>query len=224
MLITRSLISVNFSRGVVKPRAVDQITIHVTEGSAASVRSWFNNPEAKASAHYQVTRAGGIEQFVDEDDIAWHNGRVFEPRAPLVLERPGVNPNLFSIGIEHEGTGRDELTDAQRIASQWLIRDIASRRRIPITRRHVVGHHEVFAKKTCPGVINVDRLVRESAGELADPFAPRVVWSEHLGQYLIVTQTVSDHDWSFVRFDQVKTLPASRAGAPLSQLPSTRPR
>ena len=81
----------------------------------------------------------------------------------LVIDRLPANPNGYSIGIEHEGDGTHELTDLQRAASIALIRDIAARHGIPIDRTHVVGHHEIFAPKTCPGAIDVDALVAEAA-------------------------------------------------------------
>lgn len=164
-MIAKRLLTLNHSRGR-KGHVPDMITIHVTEGNAQSVRSWFNAPVANVSAHYMVCVDGSIEQFVDEDDTAWVNGRIDHPTAALVLERPGVNPNLFTIGIEHEGTGKQPLTALQREASVSLIRDIAIRRCIPITRRHVVGHREIFSLKSCPGAIDVDELVRLARGSV----------------------------------------------------------
>jgi hypothetical protein len=31
---------------------------------------------------------------------------------------------------------------------------------IPLDRTHIFGHREVFSKKTCPGLISVDRIVQ----------------------------------------------------------------
>lgn len=220
-LIDARPIPVNMKKGRAGTLPIDLIVIHVTEGNAASVISWFNNPEAKASAHYMVQRDGKIVRFVAEDDTAWHAGRVNAPSAPLVLERRGLNPNDYSIGIEHEGSGKEELTDAQRASSIALIRDICLRHTIPIDRRHIVGHREIFSFKTCPGKIDVDRLVRE-ARNVPAPTAPsstypRVVYSPYLRDWIVVTRYASDTDWSFVPFSQ---LPAgARGGAPLSQLP-----
>lgn len=164
MNIKPSLLPINHKIGRSGIHLIDMIVIHVTEGDAGSVRSWFRDPDANVSAHYMVRKDGVVEQFVREEDTAWHAGRVERPTAELVIEREGANPNSYAIGIEHEGDGRHELTDAQRVASVDLIRDICARRSIPIDRTHIVGHHEIFAPKTCPGAISVDRLVSEAAG------------------------------------------------------------
>lgn len=204
---------------------VDMLVIHVTEGDASSTVAWFNNPEAKVSAHYLVREDGRIVQFVDEGNTAFHAGRVSAPTAELVLDRAGVNPNSFSIGIEHEGDGKHEMTSAQRGASIALIQDICQRRSIPIDRTHIVGHHEIFALKSCPGAIDVDALVAEAAGESPEwppsEDYPRVVYSPSLSDYLVVTRYAADDDWSFVKLSTIAGgTKGTKAGSLLSQMPA----
>lgn len=226
--IARRLIAVNFTPG--RRREIDQLTVHVTEGSASSVVSWFNDRRAEASANYMIRKGDAtyrfapIDLFVEEHDKAWHNGRVFEPSAPLVLERPGVNPNEYAIGIECEGDGGHELTDPQRRSLLWLIRDIVRRRpRIALDRRHIVGHHEVYGKKTCPGRIDVSRIVREIAPSPLMPIdekqRPRVVWSDFFKDWLIVVRVESDTEWYFVRASRAREMQATRAETALSEMP-----
>lgn len=214
----------NFHKGRRWEGPVDQITIHVTEGSADSVLEWFGDGSSMVSAHYMVTKDGRIYQFVDEADEAFHNGRVDHPTAPLVLQREGINPNYWSIGIEHEGDGTHELTDAQRKSSISLIRDICTRHNFPIDRTHIVGHHEVYSLKTCPGKIDVDKLVSQSAADShpgsPDIQPPKVVWSPFFGDYLIVTRRVSDTEWYFVKLGDVKN--PMKAQTALSAMPSTK--
>jgi N-acetylmuramoyl-L-alanine amidase CwlA len=217
----------NFHKGRRWDGPVDQITIHVTEGSRESVIEWFDDPKAEVSAHYMVAKDGSIVQFVDEEDEAFHNGRVDHPTAPLVLQRPGKNPNGWSIGIEHEGDGTRDLTDLQRKASIELIRGICQRHSIPIDRTHIVGHHEVYSLKRCPGEIDVDLLVDQCALDShpgsPDIPIPRIVWSNFLRDYLVVTRRISDDEWYYV---QMKFLVREgvRAGAPLSQFPLAQPK
>jgi N-acetylmuramoyl-L-alanine amidase len=161
MIKKDAYIAINHKAGRVSAFPVDLIVIHVTEGNADSVVSWFNSPSASVSAHYMVRKDGVVLQFVREADTAWHAGRVDHPTAELVIMRQPANPNGYSIGIEHEGDGHHELTDEQRKASIELIQDICMRRDIPANRRHIVGHHEIYQPKTCPGAINVDQLVAD---------------------------------------------------------------
>lgn len=222
MQIEQQLLSVNFRHG--RRAAVDRIVIHVTEGDADSVVSWFNNPKAEVSAHYMVRKDGVIVQFVREEDEAWAEGRIDEPTAKVVLARPNVNPNSYCISIEHEGTGREDLTGAQRAASIALVRDIAMRYKIPLDRDHVLRHHEIYALKSCPGAINVDTLVADAA-EVAPPAPPtprdfpRVVYSPYFGDYLIVTRYDGDTDWSFVPWKSLAGR-GDRAQTPLSIMPA----
>jgi hypothetical protein len=68
---------------------VRKIVIHVAEGSYSGTLSWLENCSAQASAHYVVSREGGMAQCVREEDIAWHTG--------------WWDTNTHSIGIEHAG-------------------------------------------------------------------------------------------------------------------------
>jgi N-acetylmuramoyl-L-alanine amidase CwlA len=209
-------LAINFRKGRRMP--ADTIVIHVTEGSASSVIEWFNDPKAEVSAHYMVQKDGTIVAFVHEEDEAWAQGRIDNPTAAVVRDRPTANPNAYCIAIEHEGDGTHELTDPQRASSLTLIREICARWKIPIDRRHIIGHHEIYSKKTCPGAIDVDRLVHDAAaGPAAREDAPRIVYSPSLGDYLVVTRYANDADWWFV---PAKSLPAGvKAGTPLSQMP-----
>lgn len=208
----------------------DAITIHVTEGSAAGVRSWFaatrDNP---TSAHYMITVAGGTEWFVDEADTAYHAGQLDRPSHPLVIQRYAAGkytPNSYAIGIEHEGDGHHELTDPQRAASVALIVDICIRYGFPCDRTHVFGHHEVKKEKPCPGAIDVDRLVTEAAARLAqlgkttDPHPPAPaadvsvpVYAPSLG-WLIPVSVRSDNEWTFVSVSEVQATVRAGRGSP----------
>ena len=221
--IQKQLLDANHSKGRTSLYPVDTIVVHVMEGDMAGTLEWFRDQRSQVSSHYGVSKKGAVVQYVDEEDRAWHAGRVHEPTAEIVLERGGVNPNQYTIGIEHEGSGSTDLTDEQRTASAMLIADIARRRHIPLTRKHVVGHHEIYSLKGCPRNINIDKLIAEALAYLnpaprppAPP--PRVVWSDYFKDYLIVTAYRGDSDWEFV---PLKSLPKGvKAQAPLSHFRS----
>jgi len=88
--------------GGLRPAA---IVIHISEGTLSSADAWFNNEAANVSAHYCVGRVGEIHQYVSEEDTAYHAGSPVNPTWRLL--RPCVNPNFYTIGIEHEGRAQD---------------------------------------------------------------------------------------------------------------------
>lgn len=136
----------------------EAVVIHIIEGSLGACDSWFNTPASKVSAHYGVGRDGTVHQYVGESDTAFHAGRTFRPTWARL--RPGVNPNLYTVGIEHEGRGGDSWPDAMYAASASLVRDVCSRWSIEIDRAHIVGHREIYGRKSCPGErVDLDRLV-----------------------------------------------------------------
>ena len=100
---------------------------------------------------------------MSEVDTAWHAGL----RPPYSWNDntknlwPGINPNAYSIGIEHEGFDDGQpWPDAQIQSSSRLVADICHRYSIPITRAHVVGHHEIDSQHSCPGRAGpVDQIV-----------------------------------------------------------------
>jgi N-acetyl-anhydromuramyl-L-alanine amidase AmpD len=149
----------NFRTGRHNDMKPDMIVIHVIEGTLKSCDNWFNNGDAGVSAHYGIGLRRELHQYVREEDTAYHAGRVQGATAPLVKER-NLNPNYYSIGIEHEGTATSEWPDTMYEDSARLVADIAKRHNIPLDRRHVVEHHEIYAPKSCPGRGDVDRIVK----------------------------------------------------------------
>jgi len=151
----------NFRKGRhgFEPKA---IVIHIIVGSLQSAGLTFRDPRSSVSAHYGVGKTGSVHQFVEETDTAFHAGIVVRPTWRLI--DPKVNPNFYTIGIEHEGQPQDAWPDEQYRASAALVREIAARWKIPLDRDHVIMHREIRASKTCPGSADIDRLIREAAG------------------------------------------------------------
>ena len=110
---------------------IRKIVIHVAEGSYSSTISWFQNCAAGASAHYVVGRRGGVAQCVRDEDIAWHAG--------------WWNTNKHSIGIEHAGyvNNPDWFTRRMYRASARLSARCCKKYRIPVDRKHIIGHYQV---------------------------------------------------------------------------------
>lgn len=222
MEIIKDLITVNnFTKGR-KGWTPDRIVIHVTEGSEQATESWFDAEESDVSSHFINSKKGVIKQEVELSDSAWTQGRVFNPTAKIVTERQNVNPNYYCISIEHEGDGKEPLTPEQKISTVWLIRYLVGLYpKILIDRDHILGHREIYAKKTCPGKIDVDELVRLAETKQLiqnNMLTPRIVYSDYFKDYLIVTKVVSDTEWYFVPFQQVLKGSSVKAQTPLSQM------
>jgi hypothetical protein len=118
----------NAHRGAAK---IDMIVIHVAQGGFSATINWFQNPIARASAHYVVGRKGAVAQCVHNADIAWHAG--------------WWKTNKKSIGIEHEGYIGNPKSFTKRMyhSSARLSAYLCGRYNIPIDRRHIIGHNEV---------------------------------------------------------------------------------
>ena len=121
----------NYTSG--RGATIDHIVIHDMEGTYAGAISWFQNPAASASAHYDVRSADGeITQQVHHGDTAWHAGN--------------WNINQRSIGIEHEGfaaQGSRWYTEAMYKSSAALVRRLSDKYGVPKDRSHIIGHYEV---------------------------------------------------------------------------------
>ena len=138
-----------------KPEA---IVIHITDGTAKSCINTFLNPRTEVSSHYLIAKTGQIFNFVNEKDSAWHCGKIVRPKWKLL--KKGVNPNRYTIGIEHEGQNNDPLTLEQIIASSKLISLIAKKWNIPLDNQHIIPHNWIRSDKICPGKgINIECLI-----------------------------------------------------------------
>jgi N-acetyl-anhydromuramyl-L-alanine amidase AmpD len=112
---------------------INSIVIHDTESSYASTIAEFQNPAAYVSANYVIqSSTGDITEMVRPQDVAWAVGNWYY--------------NTHSISIEHEGyaaQGSTWYTQVMYQASAELVRYLAHRFGIPLTREYIVGHDNV---------------------------------------------------------------------------------
>lgn len=142
------------------------IVNHISEGSQSSCINWFTSKGNKvSSAHFLVGKDGSIHQFVKIENMAWGNGLTTEEIMTSKLrlvKAMKVNPNLYSVSIEHEGIyaqTKGQLTEKQLEASIWLHNYIIQYVKekygatIPVDREHILGHNEIspIKKPNCPG-------------------------------------------------------------------------
>lgn len=141
--------SPNFSKGR-NGKKIIAIVNHITAGAFPGCLSWMRNPQAKASAHYLITRQGKIYQMVRDEDTSWHAGMVNKPNWSLY---DGTNPNRYTIGIEHECLSGGLLTEAQYKATVELHKMLIAKYNIPIDKDHIIGHYRIDSvnRPNCPG-------------------------------------------------------------------------
>jgi N-acetylmuramoyl-L-alanine amidase len=159
----------NFRKGRPLGFRPEAIVIHIMDGSFTAGEGEFLSDGTQKSAHYGISKEGVIHQYVDENDTAFHAGVVVNPTWQLI--KPGINPNFYTIGIEHEGRPDDVWPEAQLGASAGLVGEIVARWNIPVDALHLVRHHQIRASKTCPGNwLQMDELIqRVPAFEVVRP-------------------------------------------------------
>ena len=112
---------------------INSIVIHDTEESYADTIAAFQNPGTYASTNYVIqSSTGAITEMVRPQDVAWSVGNWYY--------------NTHSISIEHEGfaaQGSVWYTQIMYQRSAELVRYLANRFHIPLTREYIVGHDNV---------------------------------------------------------------------------------
>jgi N-acetyl-anhydromuramyl-L-alanine amidase AmpD len=158
--------SSNFRKGRPFGLRPEAIVVHIMDGSFSAGQSVFLDASTHKSAHYGISHRGEIHQYVDESDTAYHAGIVVGPTWPLL--KPNVNPNFYTIGIEHEGRPDDIWPEAQMDASGSLVGEIAARWSIPLDPLHVIRHHQIRASKTCPGNwVTIEAILQRAPSSVA---------------------------------------------------------
>lgn len=149
-------------------KSISGVVIHTTQGFYQGTINYFKNNDRRVSAHYVVSLNGEITRMVDEAQAAHHAGITRNATSPVYK---GFNPNWNTVGIENaddnnpQGANRDN----QYPVLAKLVADICKRNNIPVDRSHICGHRELYDAKTCPGNLDVDRIVSLAKKELEAP-------------------------------------------------------
>jgi N-acetyl-anhydromuramyl-L-alanine amidase AmpD len=158
---------------------VKAVVMHIAAGSMAGVFPTFNDPNRLASAHFCIGKDGTIEQYVSIDDTAYGvgmryaNGQWYNPRGVLAKPswmgmQPPLNPNLYTISVEHEGQPEDQWTpqmyDANTRLLQWIAKQINV---MYVPRQTLIGHFEIdpIDRPNCPGPnVKWDQIAADANG------------------------------------------------------------
>lgn len=142
------------------------VVLHVAEGTYRGSIQHLTNPdsESKASAHFIISKQGQICQMVSILDRAhgnglyWQNGWRNPRHKPVTPTWPdiirGLNPNQYTISIEHEGYRDEPWTTAMDEANTRLLKWIAGQTGLVYEPMHsLIGHCHIdpVDKWFCPG-------------------------------------------------------------------------
>jgi len=123
---------------------ITHIVLHDTEGTAEAAESWFRNPNnpLQSSAHKIVTDDGNEWNIIPDNLGANHAGYGTIPGMT------GINPNLFSLGLEFEYPAypaSPEYSEAQLKKAAEIVKRWAGLYQIP--RTNVYLHKEIDPKR-----------------------------------------------------------------------------
>lgn len=182
----RPIIRDNFSPG--REGKVRAVVLHIAAGPLSSVFPTFNSSARKVSAHFCIGKDGTIEQYVSVNDtaygngLAWKDGQWYNPSGDPIKPTwqdviPQVNPNSYTVSIEHEGLPADLWTEAMYDANNRLLLWLADQFALTyIPHRTLIGHCEIDpkGKADCPGPnVEYDRIASDLAAIIA---ARRLNW------------------------------------------------
>ena len=161
MKIVNKLISRNFSpKSYRKP--ITQITFHTVGGkSPQGLFNWFNKKRKNgSSSHYYIHKDGRIERYVSETCVAWCNSVWSSNQRSVTIECwDGGKPN------------DKKRTDKLYVSAILLAHYLAKRYKIPYkmlskaeahTTKKGFTKHKYFANKTCPGALDMGRILRSA--------------------------------------------------------------
>ena len=160
----------------------EAIVSHIAQGTLGGVDAWFNNPSSFASTHFAIGLRGEIHQYVQVEDAAWGNGLMRNPDLSIPWLKfcwdNGINPNLKTISIEHEGFTGDPWPEAMYQSSLaltvWLI-DTYHLRHFLVTPNHrFIGHSHIdsVSRANDPGPTWPRARLFQDLGRLRDVYAP----------------------------------------------------
>jgi hypothetical protein len=162
------------------------VVMHIAAGGYQPSIDHLCDPNTGVSAHFIVSKQGEITQMVSiynsarANGLKWEGGRWKNARGkfvspPWVNIIPQVNPNLYTVSIEHEGFPEDPRTPQMGDADVRLLRWIAGRLHLVYQPdRSLIGHRDIdpVDKGFCPGP-QMDFAQLATAANAPDiPFPP----------------------------------------------------
>jgi N-acetyl-anhydromuramyl-L-alanine amidase AmpD len=136
-----------------RPGPIRALVIHATAGTNSL--PWLRqggSSGAPVSCHYLVSKAGGISQFVKDEDTAWHAGA---SRWNGLEVNGSLNAVSLGIELENLNNGHDPYPPLQLAAAAELSRSLMAR--YGIDPANLVRHRDISpGRKTDPAPPSFD--------------------------------------------------------------------
>lgn len=141
--------------GYVPARTLDAraFVVHSAEGHGDPPPRFYDG--SSASAHFWNKKDGTLLQLVELNQCAWANGQLNRldggSGAPAIVRhwyQARVNPNWFTVSMEHEGVAGEPLTPAQLTNTENVARWLESHG-LALSAENLIQHCDISAT-SCP--------------------------------------------------------------------------
>jgi len=162
------------------------VVMHIAAGGYQPSIDWLCDPASEVSSHFIVSKQGEITQMVSiynsarANGLRWENSRWKNARGKFVAPTwvsiiPQVNPNFYTISIEHEGFPEEPRTAQMVDADVRLLRWVAGQLHLIYEPdRSLIGHRDIdpVDKGFCPGPHMDFAQLAVAANATVIPFPP----------------------------------------------------
>lgn len=139
---------------------IQYIVLHTMDGKTdanGDLYNWFSSGRAGGSAHFGIGFNGTITNYVNVNDTAIANGSTLK-------KFPHANERSISIEFADNGNPNDsKRTDALYKSGGELIAYLIDRFNLGSKaefNKNIFLHKQLYSKKTCPGRLDYERLIR----------------------------------------------------------------
>jgi N-acetyl-anhydromuramyl-L-alanine amidase AmpD len=142
------------------------LVMHIAQDNSRKDGDLYLATTPTKSAHLFVNKDGSCKQYVSVNDSAWANGasqiagQWYDPNGHKITPRwhgmrPGVNPNRYTVSMEHQGNYADPWTAPMFNATVAIMKWLAPIKGVAwwVVGQNLIGHGDIspIDKANCPG-------------------------------------------------------------------------
>ncbi len=148
-------------------RGFGALVMHIAADNSRKCGDDYLGSTPTKSAHLFVNKDGSVKQFVSVNDSAWANGLSYispgkwlSPEGNKVRPRwaglrPPVNPNWYTVSMEHQGNPGDAWTGPMFATTVAVMKWLAPLKGVAwwVPGINLVGHSDIspIDRPNCPG-------------------------------------------------------------------------